>query len=86
MHKEQDRFHAVVDVAADILEMHRELVWLQEERERLLEVEKKYGKLLTETIAHNDVMIGNTVKLLLTPGVVQAVRKDADKKKAVEKA
>lgn len=66
----------VVDFAYQVIEMHNKILDLEQENERLRRYEKDYDNLLNESLAHSQAMIGNTLKLFLTPGVVEACQKN----------
>lgn len=69
----------VVDFAYQVIHMDRKLQHLEDENERLRAVEVEYHKLLDSSIAHGRTMIGNTIKMLLVPGVADAFTKNARK-------
>lgn len=62
----------VVDFAYQVIEMHERIRDLEFENERLRRFEHDYNELLNDSLAHSQAMIGNTLKLFLTPGVVEA--------------
>lgn len=72
------KFPEVINFAHDILDMHRELVQLRQEVERLKEYEQKYFDLLSESIIHSQDMMGNILMLTLTPGVTEAMQAHAE--------
>jgi hypothetical protein len=65
------------DFARQILSMERKIQDLTAENERLAGFEKKYNDLMSESISHSSAMIGNTVKMLLIPGVAEAFQENA---------
>jgi alpha-beta hydrolase superfamily lysophospholipase len=62
----------VVDFAYQVIEMHERIRDLEFENNRLRQYEHDYHELLNESLAHNQAMMGNTLKLFLTPGVIEA--------------
>lgn len=66
----------VVDFAHQVIEMHNRITALEQENERLRQYKKDYNDVLNESLAHSQAMIGNTLKLFLTPGVVEACQKN----------
>jgi hypothetical protein len=74
----------VVDIAYQIIDMHRTIISLQDEVETLREYKDKYHKLLDSSISHSNQMIGNTVKLLLTPGVSDILQSHVDQKSSFQ--
>lgn len=61
-----------VQVARETLEMQRELVCLRDENNELRKYRKLYMDLLNADIEHGQHMMGNLLKLALTPGVMAA--------------
>lgn len=66
----------VVDFAYQVIEMHNKITDLEIENERLRQYKKDYNDLLNNSLAHSQETMGNTLKLFLTPGVVEACRKN----------
>ena len=64
----------VVDFAYQIIEMQTKIVELEIENERLRRYERDYQELMDQSLSHNATMMGNIMKLCLTPGVVEACR------------
>lgn len=62
----------VVDFAYQVIEMQDRITELEIENERLRRFEHDYNELLNDSLAHSHTMMGNTLKLFLTPGVVEA--------------
>jgi hypothetical protein len=63
---------SVVSFALQVLEMEDEILALRKENKLLLEYKDKYEKLLSNSIKHNDIMMRNTLGILMTPGVCEA--------------
>lgn len=66
----------IVDFAHQILEMQDKIDYLKAENARLNWFKKEYYDLLESTNKHNEVMLLNTLDLFLTPGVVEACKKN----------
>jgi hypothetical protein len=66
----------IVDFAYQVIEMNERIRDLEVENERLRRFEHDYNELLNDSLAHSQVMIGNTLKLFLTPGVIEACEKN----------
>jgi hypothetical protein len=62
----------VVDFAYQVIEMHERIRDLEIENDRLRRFEHDYNELLNDSLAHSHTMMGNTLRLFLTPGVVEA--------------
>jgi hypothetical protein len=58
---------SVVDFAYEIIAMQEEILFLQEENERLKEYKAKYTKLLDDSIKHGHKMMGNVLSAYLKP-------------------
>lgn len=66
----------IVDFAYQVIEMNERIRDLEFENNRLRRFEHDYNELLNESLAHNQVMMGNTLKLFLTPGVIEACQEN----------
>lgn len=66
----------VVDFAYQIIEMESIIEEQARKIERLEQVEKDYHKLLDESLYHGQAMMGNMLKLFLTPGVIKVCEDD----------
>ncbi len=75
---------SLIDFAYDIIDSQRELLFLRSEVERLKEYEQKYHELLSQSIKHGEVMMGNMLTLVLTPGVTEALSEHANKAESVQ--
>ena len=62
----------IVDFAYQVIEMDKRIRDLEFENSRLRRFEHDYNKLLKESLVHSHAMMGNTLKLFLTPGVIEA--------------
>jgi hypothetical protein len=62
----------IVDFAYQVIEMNERIRDLEFENSRLRRFEHDYNELLNDSLAHSHAMIGNTLRLFLTPGVVEA--------------
>lgn len=58
----------IVDLAYDIIDMHKRLIKQERQIEHLKEYESKYIKLLNDSIKHSDHMMGNYLTMLLSKG------------------
>ena len=67
----------IVDFAYQVIEMNERIRDLEVENERLRRFEHDYNELLNESLAHSHAMIGNTLKLFLTPGVIEACQENS---------
>jgi hypothetical protein len=67
----------IVDFAYQVIEMKQRISNLEFENNRLRRIEHEYNELLNESLAHNQVMIDNTLKLFLIPGVIEACQKNS---------
>jgi hypothetical protein len=65
----------IVDFAYQVIEMNQRISDLEFENNCLRRFEHDYNELLNESLAHSHAMIGNTLKLFLTPGVIEACQK-----------
>lgn len=77
MHEDFTPLLSVVDLAKQILQMNNTILQQKEELERLKGYEKKYNDLLNDSLSHSKTMIGNTVKMLMVPGVGEVFAKNA---------
>jgi hypothetical protein len=66
----------IVDFAYQVIEMNEKIRELEFENERLRQYERDYHKLLNSSLSHNQEMIGNTLRLFMTPGVIEACQKN----------
>jgi hypothetical protein len=66
----------IVDFAYQVIEMNERIRDLEFENSRLRRFEHDYNELLNESLAHSHAMMGNTLKLFLTPGVIEACEKN----------
>jgi hypothetical protein len=67
----------IVDFAHQVIEMNERIRDLEFENSRLRRFEHDYNELLNESLAHSHAMIGNTLKLFLTPGVIEACQENS---------
>lgn len=58
----------IVDLAYDIIDMHKRLIEQERQIERLKEYENKYNQLLNDSIKQSNHMIGNYLTMLLSKG------------------
>lgn len=72
------KYYGLVEMAQDIINMQEELEYLRGRVAELEEVEKKYNKLVYSSLEHSQQMVGNTIKMLLTPGVAEAFAENAN--------
>lgn len=68
-------------LACDILDMQSLINSLQRENARLAEYEKKYNDLLDSSIKHGQKMMGGIIEICMTPGVADAISKNAKEDK-----
>lgn len=61
----------VVNFAYQIIQMNEQINILQDEVERLQEIEKDYNTLLGESVRYGQEMMGGMLKILLTPKVAE---------------
>ena len=66
----------IVDFAYQVIEMQDRIERLEFENNRLRRFEHDYNELLNESLAHSHAMMGNTLKLFLTPGVIEACQEN----------
>jgi hypothetical protein len=66
----------IVDFAYQVIEMDKRIRDLEFENERLRQFEHDYNELLNDSLAHSHAMMGNTLKLFLTPGVIEACQEN----------
>jgi hypothetical protein len=69
----------VVDFAWQVIEMQRTIDAQEREITRLMKIEEDYNSLLDSSIEHGRAMMGNVLKLCMTPGVIEACRSAATK-------
>lgn len=67
----------VVDFAWQVIEMQRTIEAQEAELARLRRIERDYDELLSSSLRHGEVMMGNLLELCMTPGVVDALRVNA---------
>lgn len=58
----------IVDLAYDIIDMHKRLIEQERQIEHLKEYENKYNQLLNDSIKQSNNMIGNCLTMLLSKG------------------
>lgn len=63
-----------VQMATEVLDMHRELERLRAECEELREYRDRYIQELNNGIAHNEHMLCGFLELAMKPGVMEAVK------------
>ena len=68
----------VVDFAWQVIEMQRTIDTQERQITRLMRIEDEYNQLLDSSMAHGRAMMGNVLKLCMTPGVVDAFRAAAE--------
>jgi len=64
----------VVDLAWQVIEMQRTIDEQERQITRLMRIEEDYNSLMDSSLEHGRAMMGNVLKLCLTPGVVEACR------------
>lgn len=69
-----DPIYDMMDRAQTTLRLCDEVLYLRERVKQLEGIEKEYRELLNSSIRHSHTMVGGTLKLLLTPGVTDALR------------
>lgn len=74
---EPPRRSSAIDMAYEIVDMHRKLERLQGEVFELQEYKQKYFDLLNQSVAHGEHMIGGLLTLALKLGDDEANRKGA---------
>lgn len=67
----------IVDFAYQVIEMQERITQLEIENEQLSWFKEEYHNLLDSSMQHNQVMMGNILKLCLTPGVIEACQENA---------
>jgi hypothetical protein len=60
-----------VSFAFEVIEMQQTIVAQEREITRLLKIEEEYKSLLESSLNHGNVMMGNYMRVLLTPGVAE---------------
>lgn len=68
----------VIDFANQVLAMRDRINDLEWQNAQLEEYKYKYDALLQENLDHSMRMSGNMLKLLMTPGVVEACQANKD--------
>lgn len=66
----------IVDFAYQAIELDNRIRDLEVENNRLRRFEQDYNDLLNESLAHSHQMMCNTLKLFLTPGVIEACQEN----------
>lgn len=66
--------YSAVDFAYEVIQMSERLRDLEMEVEHLREYKEMYDRLLNDTLAHNERMAGNMLKIAATPGVLEALQ------------
>lgn len=66
--------YSAVDFAYEVILMSERLRELELEVEHLRKYKEKYDLLLSDTLAHNERMAFNVLKIVATPGVVEAMK------------
>ena len=61
----------VVNFAYEILEMQARIQELEIENAKLREYRNKYDDLLSSSVAHNETMMFNILKVAMTPDIIQ---------------
>lgn len=64
----------IVDFAWQVIEMQRTIDAQERQITRLLRFEEDYNALIKSSEAHSNAMMGNVLKLCMTPGVAAACR------------
>ena len=62
----------IIDFAHQILEMQARIDLLEQENAHLKWFKEEYHNLLNSSNEHNEIMLLNTLKLCMTPGVLEA--------------
>ena len=68
----EPRRSSIVDIANEIITMQETIDYQRLEIIRLRKIEAEYKTLLDESLRHGEAMMGNILKLCLTPVVVEA--------------
>ncbi len=58
----------IIDLAYDIIDMHKKLIEQERQIEHLKYYESKYNQLLNDSIKQSNNMIGNCLTILLSKG------------------
>lgn len=66
----------LINFAYEILEMQARIQELEIENAKLRDYRNKYDDLLTSSVAHNENMMFNIMKVAMTPGVMQTKTKE----------
>ena len=67
----------IVDFAYQVIEMQDRITELEIQNEKLNWYKEEYHNLLESSTQHNQAMMGNILKLCMTPGVVKACQENA---------
>jgi len=65
----------VVDFAYQIINMQRRIEELEFKLQRVSKYEEEYRTILDSSTKHSEAMMRNTIKMLLTPGVMDKMTK-----------
>jgi hypothetical protein len=68
----------VIIFAKEILLMQSRIEDLEYENSRLRMFEDKYNTMLDESLEHSQRMVGTMLKLVMTPGVIEACQKSKE--------
>lgn len=71
----------IVNLAWQIIEMHRTILEQEREIARLERIEKDYNELLDSSLKHGSAIMGNVLKMRMTPGVIEACEAAAKENK-----
>lgn len=69
----------IVDFAYQVIEMNEKIRELEFENERLRQYEHDYYELLNSSLSHNQEMIVNTLRLAMTPRVVESCQEKIER-------
>lgn len=70
----EDDPNPAVTLAKAILSMNSKLIRQSIELEELRDYKKKYDELLNQSLHHSEAMAFNQLKMLMAPGVVDAIQ------------
>ena len=73
---------SVVKMAREVLAMHDRICELEHENYQLRRAVAQHDEFLQETHDHNMRMMGNVMKLVMVPGVVEACNANASEGQA----